>query len=252
MVYRRKRYGGAKRSTYRRTNYGKRNTMYARRKYVKKRYVKKKWIEYKETKLVQQKYWLTSGSAAAVNVVQPGSADPGSTDFGVRCIDLTGLACGAEAHQRIGNKVTWKSINLILSLENAGDKDQDVRCMLVLDKQPNGALFTLDQIIRWQVDKNTSIAMRNNDWIKRFSVFKDYKTTLSNVSKDGNKKIIKLFKKLTFSSLYTANTGTFASIGTNALYLVLIGSVKTNISNQPGSLVTASATLEGSVKFVDP
>nr|WAE43100.1 MAG: capsid protein [Cressdnaviricota sp.] len=78
---------------------------------------------------------VVGGALVAYNAVagaEPGAALAGLTE--VNCIPQ-----GATVANRIGNKVMQKSIHFRCSLVAASPTVGEARCMLVYDKQPNGA-----------------------------------------------------------------------------------------------------------------
>lgn len=147
---------------------------------------------------------------------------------------------GVGANERVGNKVLLKSVQLTgrFYTENSGDvavsintPTQMCRFILLVDKQPNGALPALGDILEASGSVESPIKMANRD---RFVVLKDKwvvlgpnnTTASANVISYGGEqiKLVKWFKKVRIPVTYGGSTNGIASINSNALLAVVMGS----------------------------
>lgn len=145
---------------------------------------------------------------------------------------LNGLAPGSAANQRIGMKVDIKSVELRLRMTTTPvtGVDQYVRAILVLDRQPNGAVIAAvtDLLLAQSISAPRSLANR-----KRFKILWDKSYAMGgNLNAAGtpstlpNMRLAKLYMKMRrpIRTEYNAgNAGTVADIATNSLYLVVFG-----------------------------
>lgn len=99
--------------------------------------------------LIPQKSMVIRPEVKAVDVTA--AANFLSFASGAAVILLNGLILGSDRHNRIGRKVQISKLNTRLSLFQSGGstiKEQDLLMMLVLDRDCEAALPTLDQIIQ--------------------------------------------------------------------------------------------------------
>jgi len=169
------------------------------------------------------------GTTGATNTLPLGSA----ATFTL----LNGLKLGTSAFQRIGNKITMKSLYWSLGFGlAAADSDPatdtnvlnvPVRMMIVYDKQPNGALPVLgdllsafagvDNTTARAIDMNSPNNLNNKD---RFIVLADKRFILS--SNGNSSRHIKKYKKLSTSVAYKsgATVGDITDITSGSLYFI--------------------------------
>lgn len=136
---------------------------------------------------------------------------------------LNGLAPGTGASQRIGKKVTLKSVQLRLSIV-AGTAGVApfagmVRCFLIYDKQANATTPTVAQILE-KVAGSSPMNMDNRD---RFLVIYDRQFALDQAGGNQSSQL-KMYKRLNLTTVFNAGTaGTVADITSGSLYIVFIG-----------------------------
>ncbi|AIF34805.1 capsid protein [Sewage-associated circular DNA virus-14] len=167
---------------------------------------------------------------------------------------------GADYNARIGRKVTLKScfIRGYLRIEPGAAtvgvaQAQQCRFMLVLDLQPNGAVFAITDLLN-TADPTSQLNLNNRD---RFRVLQDqeiafdhfnYVTTATQTSEAFGRTIqsFKKYKRLNCEMIFNAvNGGTIADIASGALYMVWIG------SNAAGANTDANAVLSTRVRYSD-
>ncbi len=151
---------------------------------------------------------------------------------GATTFDLTNVAQGVNAAQRLGNKVTWKNleIDLAIQLVDAGQKAL-VRVLLIKDKQPQGNPVNPVDIF----DDNTIVNVltsrfnRNNvGGINRFIIMMDKLIQLDRTA-GPRARIMKIRRKLNLQTRYSAAGGTIGEVLTNGLTLMLIGTEAANL-----------------------
>jgi len=134
---------------------------------------------------------------------------------------VNGIAVGAGATERIGRKVTLKSLQIRWQFQMEPESFANIvggsngRILIVYDKQANAAAPLITDILR-QNAYNANLNLNNRD---RFVVLMDKITDC--VSKEGNfstsgKKFIRLNNESVFNSGTTADIG---SIQTGSVYL---------------------------------
>lgn len=163
---------------------------------------------------------------------------------------LNGCSRGSDINNRIGRTIIVKSIQISISsfATQATGLTQEHRFLLVYDKQPNGVLPGVQDM----VDAITPWAMRNLDNRNRFIILMDTMHALASdlaagTNGEGNPKIkaIKYYRRHNLKVQYNdGDDATIASINTGAIYLVSIGSRILG--------VTAGAVLGSTrVRFID-
>lgn len=138
---------------------------------------------------------------------------------------LNGLAPGSSASQRIGQKVSIRSIELkLIALVIPGTGvDQEQRWMLLLDRQANGA--APGALTDFLAAGNTK-GLRNLANRRRFKIVLDKRYVLNNAGEPGAQRVFNVYMKFRRPLVVEYNAGvagTIADIVTNSLYLVLIG-----------------------------
>lgn len=145
---------------------------------------------------------------------------------------LNGIAPGTGAQERIGMKITVRSIQMSLRFTTtpATGVDQYCRVFLVMDRQCNGAVIgaPTDILAAGNVSGLRNLANR-----KRFKIMWDKLVPMGgNLNAAGtpstlpNMRIVKMYMKLRRPLVIEYNTGiagTVADISTNSLYLVTLG-----------------------------
>lgn len=134
---------------------------------------------------------------------------------------MNGLVQGTDADNRNGRSILVKSLQCALNVEMIGtETDTKFRFMVVIDKQPNGAVATVSQILQSTGTENSLMAPRNLNNRKRFVILKDQVMSLN----EGVRRVgfIKYYRKLNMHTTYnSSDTGTITDIATNALYVIL-------------------------------
>lgn len=126
---------------------------------------------------------------------------------------LNGVATGTDYNTRIGREITMTSYYHRMFITDATNVQQ-VRCMLVYDKQPAGALPAITDILQYS-DANSPNNLNNRD---RFVVVSDKVYT---ISPQGTEiKFVKKYKKLRTITTYNNTGNGITDIATGALYFV--------------------------------
>lgn len=136
---------------------------------------------------------------------------------------LNGLAEGSDSTERTGDSV--KFISQLLRLKasiHASATATTLRVFVIKDRQPNGAVFSLAELLSASTNIISPISMI---WSKRFLVMTD---KFIKLNQDFPEKTFKVFRKLRFHTRYGTNTSGVASISTNTYYLVLWSDEATN------------------------
>jgi len=152
-------------------------------------------------------------------------------------IDTTGtvtpinlVATGTDFFNRIGRKILIKSfqVRAFLGIENV-NQGSGVRYMLVYDKQTNGALPAVGDILGIPTTSNPFTAMLNLNNRDRFVILWDkiYRMDLGS----GIITVLKKYKKLSHETVYSGTTAAIGSIATGGLYLLQIGSVASGMTD---------------------
>lgn len=154
-------------------------------------------------------------------------------------ISINSTAEGNGIENRSGEVARMKSVQwkLEITKSTSNSKWDFVRCMLVLDKQPNEALASVTDII----ETADEVAFRSLSHRKRFVILHDKMFVLDDKSCQAI--YDEYYRKIDLRTIYDAgNAGTIADITSNALLLVIIGEEATNFSTVGGNV---------RVRFVD-
>jgi len=145
-------------------------------------------------------------------------------------VNLT--AEGTDFTDRIGRKILMKSVYLQLNFARpfgvATPQTNFVRMMVILDRQVNGALPTMSQILDLPGSGDPSVEMMSPNNInnsKRFVTLWDHRFSLYNGFIEG--RMLKKFIRLDQTVQYSGTTATIGACRTNALYAVFIGNSAT-------------------------
>lgn len=147
---------------------------------------------------------------------------------------------GTVVTQRIGNQVKIIShyINSLFTI-NASATNTQIRFMVVLDKQVNGATFAIGDLLRDTSATDILVSSMDIDNGKRFKILYN---KLFLLSPEFPSKQIKYFKKHSLKIKYDGNTSSVADQTTNGLYIVFFSNESTN---QP------AITLSSCIRYVD-
>lgn len=138
---------------------------------------------------------------------------------------INALAPGTGASQRIGVKVTLRSIEmrLVANCDLVGGLAQTNRFLLLMDRQANAAAPNLADFL----NPATYLGIRNLVNRKRFRIMLDKAYELTPVAGDYARKNFKIYMKFRRGIIVEYNNvgaGTIADIVTNAIHFVTIGS----------------------------
>lgn len=156
---------------------------------------------------------------------------------------INGVATGTDNTERTGDSIKMSGIRLngYYTL-NASATNDLIRVAIIMDRQVNGSAPSYTDIYE---STGGVVAQRNKNTVDRFVVLKDYQLQLSTAG-DTIKKIDCYIKLASggkdVHTKYNGNTNGIASVYTNAVYLVVLGTQPTNTSTQ--SIITR-------VRFID-
>lgn len=139
---------------------------------------------------------------------------------------VNGLAPGSGASERIGMKVTVRSIQLRLAqYVTAGTgSDQFQRVLLFVDRQANGAAPTLGS----QLSANSILGLRSLVNRKRFKILWDKTCHLNATAEPGSMVFRTAYLKFRSPVVMEFNAGvagTIADIVSNSIYIYTVGSL---------------------------
>jgi len=145
---------------------------------------------------------------------------------------LNGIQQGVEYTERIGRKVTLKSILFRMTLYplvSLNDSNGNVvRVMLIYDCQTNAATPLESAILQSDTSIVSPMNLDNRD---RFKVIKDWIVPTESFTMSANElatgspknKVLKVYKKLNYDVIFGGTGATSASIQTGAVWLLLMG-----------------------------
>lgn len=151
---------------------------------------------------------------------------------------LNTLFPGSARWQRIGRKINLKSLEITGHLVPIASVafPSWARIMVVYDKQPNGALPTIDDILLSQVtaatDSNVStvLSMINLNNRERFEIIRDMKFKVGPTNSanypdcyDGGKAITSYIPLGNRETVYKADAGSIGDIATGSLLFITFG-----------------------------
>lgn len=160
---------------------------------------------------------MVTGTGAEKKFVDTNGTDVAVTAAAVITL-LNGVTQGVNANERVGKKVTWRSILLrMLVGPGATPTSFPFRIMLVWDKQTNAAAPTLVQLLA-----STSIVSPNlMDNRARFAVVLDWVDFIDIAGKSFAPRQVYIRKN--FQTIFSGITNTVGSIASGSLYLFVIG-----------------------------
>lgn len=102
-------------------------------------------------------------------------------------VSLTNFAAGDTALLRDGNKILTKSLNFRMQVANeALTQSNTIRCVVVVDKQPNGTAPTYSgNVVTSVFDAQTITAQRQVSTQSRFHILKDEVFVLNQIGSTG-------------------------------------------------------------------
>lgn len=169
----------------------------------------------------------------------------GETDTQV----FSAVAQGSATNQRIGRRILIKSIQLRASIRNeAAANINDVRLLLVYDKQANGTDLSMTDVL--QTQETEGLYKLEN--AKRFVILWDKVYVLQGLpvspATDSVGKSIDFYKKVNLEQIYKGTGATAADVATGSLYLMAICDTPSAL---PGSSVQAIWSGNLRVRYVD-
>lgn len=215
---------------------------------------------------VELKFWeraIESGNAAPSYIASQFGAIDGTTPDHLSTANWYGtdsllafVKQGTNSNQRIGRKITLKSINIKLLLQPAVNIQTDLTvCVwLVMDKQANGTMFTAadvfgkpgavdaGQIPVTQV-QNLPIIVTSNYLVantQRFTILGKKCVTITNQipfttnavsSRGGAHKSINFYKKLNTQIEYGGVTGAIGEIKSNNIGIIICADANLQIDD---------------------
>lgn len=180
---------------------------------------------------------------------QPCQQIPINTTGAIQAINL--VQQGAGVSQRIGNKISLKSLRVrfsFVSTGNTSDEPRTSRIMVIYDRNPNKAYPAANFILAESLQDNTISAGTftssvNPNWFDRFVVLQDDFTSLAPRDQFGGLQEVSVgttdqrtfvydryIKLHDMESVYdsTGNPMTIARINVGALYVLVIGNFTVN------------------------
>lgn len=154
---------------------------------------------------------------------------------------LNGMATGDTDGTREGQCIYLKSIKIRMAIQSdtsTTDNTNEIRIMLIYDKQPNGAILPLNQVLYDSTAGAIALlSSRHPDFMKRFAVLYDKNYSLHTLPNTGATPgadvaglpikfltISRAFPKGATETQYNGgNAGTVADITRGSLYLVVLG-----------------------------
>nr|WAE42720.1 MAG: capsid protein [Cressdnaviricota sp.] len=165
----------------------------------------------------------------------PGAGGPMSAEFKAisramsDTVDSTGtIACmngttmGSDLSNRVGRQIEMRSIEMkvYMNVISGTGVDQEMRCLLVYDRQTNGVSATITDIL----DTNNCQSLRNLDNRKRFKILMDKRFTFEASGQNPSHCVWDYYRKLRHPVQYNSgNAGTVADIASGALYIIFFG-----------------------------
>lgn len=151
------------------------------------------------------------------------------------------VVTGDTANDRTGRKLMMKSFYMRYSFTNiTAAGGQQVRILVVYDKQPNGVLAAITDVLT----VNDIDALNNLNNSQRFVTVCDYMSPIS--SAGGNNTLISdvIYKKLNLETVYGTSTGAIADINTGALLCF--------VAQNGGAAVSTVIKYKARIRFADP
>lgn len=137
-------------------------------------------------------------------------------------VQLTNMAQGDGVSQRSGDSITVVSIlvKAVFTTQTAGDNNF-IRCLLVQDRQTNGAIATIGDVLLDASAQDNIVSPLNLDNKHRFRVLAD---RYFEVNDQGvNAALWHEYKKCNIKIRYDANAGDITDLSSNSLFLMTLG-----------------------------
>ncbi len=146
-------------------------------------------------------------------------------------IQLSNLQQGDSNVTREGNSITIKHLEMRLMLKIAAAAfSSQVRVMLIRDKQANGAVLTVNEVLQSSANFLGLISPRDVNHLQRFVVLYDRVHVLNqNITTTlSTTRHVKKLKKQNIKIRYDANVGDITDVQTNSYSMLLISNEPTN------------------------
>ena len=171
---------------------------------------------------------------------------------------LNGCATGTFVNQRIGNKITMKSLFLRIDLINNyqdatgyDDINKNYRIIVLYDKQTNGALPAVSDILNLSTTSCT-LAFNNLYNKDRFQILIDKTGSTLPISfvesvdhKSNTHKYIKIFKKLNHTVQFGTTGASITDIKTGSIIALFL-------SNESIASSLTTGTVSWRIRYIDP
>lgn len=159
-----------------------------------------------------------------------GAAGPSTSAYIVSLLE--GISLGSGEHQRVGNRIFLKSLDLALKIQIAAGTEEAnyVRAVVVMDKQSNGTTPSWTDVF----DDSTPLSFRNLHNTNRFVILKDWRFPLQHTGGaytgttdklTGGMRIMGCHKELKGTKVqYTdlASGGENTSVADNNIWLMVL------------------------------
>lgn len=142
---------------------------------------------------------------------------------------LNGTDRGDGVSNREGRQLRVKSLQLKYRvIMHSSALRTTTRVMVVVDKKPDGAIFTLADLLE-QGGTYPVYGMRNLNNRNRFVILKEWNIATDAVERDTSR-VMKYYKNLDMKVTYDdSDTATIADIQNNSLYIVTMSNETTNL-----------------------
>ncbi len=166
---------------------------------------------------------FTRFTDSQINIDTAGSMQP----------QLFVIADGTTAEQRSGNKVTLTQVQATFEFQlpvttNATETADVIRIILFIDKDPDGALPAVNDLLQSAVIESYESVPNMN----RFRILSDRIVTITSMAGGGTagtnfgraKKYFRIKRKLNLPVLYSATSGLIATVRDNNVFILFISS----------------------------
>ncbi len=140
---------------------------------------------------------------------------------------LSNISQGDTSTTRDGDSIKITAISGKYDfLTNPSATVSIIRIMLVLDKQTNGAIYSIGDLLEDTTAQDILVTPLNLDNKHRFKILWSRKIHLSKTGEGG--RTVKFYKKVSIKLRYGTNLGTIADLNSDSLSLVMVSTQATN------------------------
>lgn len=169
-------------------------------------------------------FWSMRGSSFEKKFVDTNVNTDVTTTATITPINL--LATGTDANNRVGRKIELKSVQVRSFFSLEANTINGIRCMLVYDRQPNGAAPVIGDILA-TASVTGLLNMDNRD---RFLILYDEEIALD--AGQAQCRFNKVYKKLKLETVFNSTTtATASAVASGMLLYVTIGSTAADVSD---------------------